>query len=131
MILVLDAGALIAVDRGDREVWSRLRVAFAAGHRVHLPAGVIGQAWRNPSRQALLSRMLKRCEEVVLDGSVARTAGRLCGETGTDDVIDASVALAVAEASDTCSDVVLLTSDTRDLSALLAALSIGARMVSV
>jgi len=75
--------------------------------------------------------MLKGCEEAALDGSAARAAGRLCGETGTDDVIDASVALAVAEASDTCSDVVLLTSDTRDLSVLLAALSIGARMVSV
>lgn len=131
MILVLDAGALIAVDRGDREVGSRLRSAFAAGHPVHVPAGVIGQAWRNPSRQALLSRMLKRCEEVVLDGSAARTAGRLCGETGTDDVIDASVALAVAEASDTSSDVVLLTSDTRDLGILLAALGIGARVVMV
>ncbi len=131
MILVLDAGALIAVDRGDREVGSLLRSAFAAGHPVHVPAGAIGQAWRNPSRQALLSRMLKGCEEAALDGSAARAAGRLCGETGTDDVIDASVALAVAEASDTCSDVVLLTSDTRDLSVLLAALSIGARMVSV
>jgi hypothetical protein len=131
MILVLDAGALIAVDRGDREVASRLRSALAAGHAVHVPAGVIGQAWRNPSRQALLSRMLKGCQELVLDGSAARAAGRLCGETGTDDVIDASVALAVAEASDTSSDVVLPTSDTRDLGALLAALSIGVRMVSV
>lgn len=131
MIIVLDAGPLIAVDRGDREVGSRLRYAFAAGHPVHVPTAAIGQAWRNPSRQALLSRMLKGCEEVVLDGSAARAAGRLCGETGTDDVIDASVALAVAEASDTCRDVVLLTSDTRDLSVLLAALSIGARMVSV
>jgi hypothetical protein len=75
--------------------------------------------------------MLKRCEEVVLDGSAARAAGRLCGETGTADVIDASVALAVAEASDTGSDVVLLTSDTRDLGMLLAALSVGARVVMV
>jgi glutamine amidotransferase PdxT len=75
--------------------------------------------------------MLNRCEEVVLDGSAARAAGRLCGETGTADVIDASVALAVAEASDTCSEVVLLTSDTRDLTTLLAALSVGARVVSL
>ena len=131
MILVLDAGALIAVDRGDREVWSRLRAAFAGGHQVYVPAGVIGQAWRNPSRQAQLSRMLKRCEEVVLDGSAARAAGRLCGETGTADVIDASVALSVADASDACSDVVLLTSDTRDLKTLLTALSIGARVIAV
>ena len=131
MIFVLDAGALIAVDRGDRDVGSRLRAALAAGHRVLAPAGVIGQAWRNPSRQAQLSRMLKRCEEVVLDGSAARASGQLCGKAGTADVIDASVALAVADALNTDSDVVLLTSDTRDLGILLATLSVGARVVGV
>ena len=133
MILVLDAGALIAVDRGDRDVGSRLRSAFAAGHPVHVPAGVIGQAWRNPSRQAQLSRVLKRCEEVVLDGSAARASGQLCGKAGTSDVIDASVAVAVAvaEADRRDGDVVLVTSDTRDLGMLLAVLDIGARMVSV
>ena len=125
MILVLDTGALIAVDRGDRDVWSRLRVAFAAGHRVHVPAGV------NPDRQALLSRMLKRCEEAVLDGSAARAAGQLCGKVGTSDVIDASVAVAVAEANRGDDDVVLLTSDSRDLSILLTALITGARVVGV
>ncbi len=47
------------------------------------------------------------------------------------DVIDASVAVAVAEANRRDDDVVLLTSDTRDLGILLAALSIGARVVKV
>ena len=75
--------------------------------------------------------MLKGCEEVVLDGSAARATGRLCGETGKVDVIDASVALAAAAASSSCSDVVLLTSDSRDLNILLAALSIGTRVVNV
>lgn len=131
MILVLDAGALIAVDRGDREVGSRLRAALAAGHPVHVPAGVIGQAWRNPSRQAQLSRMLKRCDEVVLDGSAARASGQLCGKAGTSDVIDASVAVTVAKAKRRDDNVVLLTSDTRDLGILLATLSVGACMVSV
>ena len=131
MILVLDAGALIAVDRGDRDVGSRLRSAFAAGHPVHVPAGVIGQAWRNPSRQAQMSRMLKRCEEVVLDGSAARASGQLCGKAGTSDVIDASVAVAVAKAKRRDDNVVLVTSDTRDLGMLLAALSVGVRMVKV
>ena len=131
MILVLDTGALIQVDRGNRHTLSAIDAALDRGERVLVPAGAIGQAWRNPSRQVLLSRMLKRCAEVVLDGSEARASGQLCGKAGTADIIDASVAVAVAEANRRDDDVVLLTSDTRDLSVLLAALSIGARMVSV
>ena len=131
MILVLDTGALIQVDRGDRHTLSTIDTALDRDELVLVPAGVIGQAWRNPSRQAQLSRMLKRCEEVVLDGSAARASGQLCGKAGTADVIDASVALAVADALNTDSDVVLLTSDTRDLGILLATLSVGARVVGV
>ena len=58
MTLVLDAGALIQVDRGNQEVLSALKVAFDKGESVDVPTGVIGQAWRNPDRQALLSRAL-------------------------------------------------------------------------
>lgn len=131
MILVLDTGALIQVDRGNRHTLSTIDAALDRGERVLVPAGAIGQAWRNPSRQALLSRMLKRCEEVVLDGSAARASGQLCGKAGTADVIDASVAVAVAEANRRDADVVLLTSDTRDLSILLAVMTTGARVVNV
>lgn len=131
MILVLDTGALIQVDRGDRHTLSTIDTALDRDELVLVPAGVIGQAWRNPSRQAQLSRMLKRCEEVVLDGSAARASGRLCGAAGTSDVIDASVAVAVAEAKRRDGDVVLVTSDTRDLGMLLAVLNIGARAVGV
>ena len=99
MILVLDTGALIQVDRGNRHTLSTIDAALDRDERVLVPAGAIGQAWRNPSRQALLSRMLKRCEEVVLDGSATRAAGQLCGKAGTADVIDASVAVAVGEAT--------------------------------
>lgn len=61
----------------------------------------------------------------------ARASGQLCGKAGTADVIDASVAVAVAEANRRDADVVLLTSDTRDLSILLAVLTTGARVVNV
>ena len=131
MTFVLDTGALIQVDRGNRHILSMIETAFDRGERVHVPAGVIGQAWRNPSRQARLSRILKRCDEVPLDGYAARSAGQLCGKTGTDDVIDASVAVAVAEVAQIDRDVVLLTSDSPDLNILLAELRIGARVVDV
>ena len=84
---VLDAGALIAVDRGDRDVLAMLRSAFDNGYSVLAPAGVIGQVWRDSNRQVVPARTLKRCDEVPLDGSMARVAGQLCSRTGTSDVI--------------------------------------------
>lgn len=83
MSIVLDAGALIALDLGDRETWSRLRTAFRNGDRVRAPAGVVGRAWRNPNRHVLLSRALKQCDEVPLDGTTARASGWLYGHTDT------------------------------------------------
>ncbi|MCY4368542.1 MAG: hypothetical protein OXF41_03760 [bacterium] len=131
MTIVLDTGALIALDRGDRDTWSRLRTAFQNGDRVRVPAGVVGQAWRHPHRQVLLSRALKQSDEVPLDGSTARASGRLCGQTDTADVIDASVAVTVANSINRGAEVVLLTSDRRDLQTLLSALSASARVVDV
>ena len=131
MTLVLDTGALIQVDRGNRHVLSMIEAAFDRGEAVRVPAGVIGQAWRDASRQALLSRSLNRCDEVTLDGSAARASGQLCGRTDTSDVIDASAAVAVLEASHRDVDVALLTSDSRDMNVLLSAPSIRARVIDV
>ena len=77
---VLDAGALIALERGDREVVSILKTAFRNGYSLLVPAGVIGQVWRAPNRQVILSKTLKLCDEVPLDGPIARSSGRLCGQ---------------------------------------------------
>jgi hypothetical protein len=89
--LVLDAGALIAVDRADRRV---IRLLELAGE-VHVPAGALAQAWRNPARQVRLARVMRADDVVVhaLDDETARAAGQLCAATGTSDVIDASVVL--------------------------------------
>ena len=120
--LVLDSGALIALDRNDRATWAILRVACDEGDSIRVPAGAIAQAWRDGSRQVLLGRALKYCEEIALDGPVARAAGLLCGRTGTADVIDASVAVAAA-GSARYDGVAVVTSDPQDVSALLAALN--------
>lgn len=131
MTIVLDAGALIAIDRGSRDLLSRLRAAVANGDRIRTPAGVIGQVWRDGGRQTLLSLALNRCEEIPLDGRTARSAGQLCGRAGTRDVIDASVALAVGDSRRRDSEVVLLTSDADDLRTLLSALNTVALIVEV
>lgn len=96
MSLILDAGALIAVERGDRDTATVIEVARREQHSVTVPAGVVGQAWRGGSRQARLARLLNARDVLIepLTDASARSAGVLCGTAGTDDVIDASVVLA-------------------------------------
>lgn len=106
--LILDAGALIAFERLDRRVVRLLELA----EEVHIPAGVVGQVWRNPVQQVRLVRLLSTAEVEVHDLGleVAKAAGRLCGATGTADVVDASVVLLGRQ-----HDGVVLTSDSGDL----------------
>lgn len=96
MSLILDAGALIAVERGDRDTATVIEVARREQRSVTVPAGVVGQAWRGGSRQARLARLLNARDVLIepLTDASARSAGVLCGTAGTDDVIDASVVLA-------------------------------------
>lgn len=93
--LTLDAGALIALERNDRRVVALLRRALQNGQAIAVPAGVVGQVWRDGRRQARLARLLasKEVEVESLDDRRAREAGQLCGARGTADVIDASVVL--------------------------------------
>ena len=128
--LVLDAGALIALDRNDRSVWAMLRNAADDSAQVSVPAGVIAQAWRDGSRQALLARALAHCDEVPLEGSLARATGLLCGRTDTADIVDASVALVAAARSQTV-PTALVTSDPVDLRHLLQTLGASVRLVAI
>lgn len=93
--LTLDAGALIAFERNERTVVAIIARAIAGGMRLAVPAGVVGQVWRDGRKQVRLARLLaSRAVEVeVLDDARARAAGQLCGVTGTQDVVDASVVL--------------------------------------
>ena len=106
--VVLDAGALIAVDRADRRVIRLLELA----DDIHVPAGALAQAWRNPARQVRLVRAVASEGIVVhsLDGVSARAAGQLCAATATSDVADASVVLLARIV-----DGVTVTSDADDL----------------
>jgi hypothetical protein len=93
--LTLDAGALIAVERNVRSVIALLERARGHGLSLAIPAGALGQVWRDGGRQVRLARLLatEEVEIEALDDLRARTAGQLCGVTRTDDVIDASVVL--------------------------------------
>ena len=117
--LTLDASALIAFERNDRTVVAI--IARAQQNKVPLaaPAGVVGQVWRDGSRQVRLARLLGSdlVEVVSLDDERARAAGQLCGIAGTPDVIDASVVLCARERGHG-----VLTSDVEDLERLDASL---------
>lgn len=128
--LILDTGALIALDRGDHDTWALLREALEAEGLVHVPTGAIGQAWRDGRRQVLLIKALANCEEVTLDGAAARAAGVLCRRSGSADVIDASVAVA-AEGLARYSEVVVLTSDPEDIALLASTLNGQVKVVGV
>ncbi len=56
--LTLDAGALIAFDRNDRKLVALLKRALEFGHSFAVPAGVVGQAWRD-------GRLAKRVSSAV------------------------------------------------------------------
>ncbi len=93
--VTLDTGALIAIELGHPRIQALIDEAFVAGATVAVPAGVLAQAWRGSSRQAVLARFLRLpiVEVVPLDEPGARAAGVLCGRAGTHDVVDASVVL--------------------------------------
>ena len=128
--LVLDTGALIALDRNDHFAWTTLRDAITADDNIRVPSGAIAQAWRDGARQVLLARALAHCDEVAFAGSFARASGLLCGRAATSDVIDASVALTVAGAAH-ADTVAVLTSDADDIRHLLSVLNVDAHVVEI
>ena len=94
MTLVLDAGALIAMERGDRDTAAVIEVARQERRAVVVPAGVVGQVWRGGG-QVRVARLLNARDVQVepLTDASARAAGVLCGQAGTADVIDASIVI--------------------------------------
>lgn len=122
--LVLDAGALIAIDRDDRDVHKTVRDAHRMGVQVLTNSMAVAQVWRDSKgRQAELAKVLRgvRVQSVTPDDG--RRAGELLEAAGLSDAIDASVAL-LAETGDR-----VLTSDPGDLRALCEAA--GNRVVVV
>lgn len=115
MTLILDSGALIALDRGERAMWVRMKAAALAADVPVTHAGVLGQVWRGGPRQARLSRALAGLDVRPLDEPLGRLAGQLLAVSGHSDVIDAAVALLAHDGDE------IVTSDVADLTALSAA----------
>src|ERR1700760_4278637 len=110
--VTLDAGALIALDRGDKRMIALLDRALAQRRGFRVPAGVVGQAWRNGKVQISLAMFLRshEVEVVALDHHLPRSCGELCAATGTSDIIDASVVIVARKRRDP-----IVTSNPNDL----------------
>jgi rRNA-processing protein FCF1 len=113
--VVLDTGALIAIERGDGKMSALLEASLKSPLRFFLPTPVLAQAWRDGSRQSRLARFLRTpsVEMLPLTEARAKAAGVLCGLSGTGDVVDAAVVIAAREHR--CG---VITGDTADLAAL-------------
>jgi hypothetical protein len=114
--LILDSGALVAVDRDDRAMVARLRAARQHGLELRSNAMVIAQVWRDRhGRQANLARLLRAVDVRAVTEQDGREAGVLQAAAGTADSIDATVVLLAAPGDR------ILTSGPGDLSRLAEA----------
>lgn len=125
MTLVLDTGALIGIDRGDRVVLAQLWIADRDRTAVVTSAAVAAQAWRSGARQANLARTLGGVAIAALSEQTYRPVGELLAASGTADVTDAHVAT-LTHSGDT-----VLTSDPEDIRALLRTRGVRANVIQV
>jgi PIN domain nuclease of toxin-antitoxin system len=123
--VVLDAGALIAIDKRDRAVGAMLRVLQRDDVPVVTSAAVVAQAWRDPRRQVNLARVLTGVDIAALDDVAAKKVGELLRVNGTSALADAHVALLVQPQER------VLTSDEADIKALLRTRRVKAVIVRV
>jgi hypothetical protein len=123
-MLILDAGAFLAVERLDRSVVALIKRERLAGRAPLTSGGVVAQVWRRGSgRQAPLARLLAGVEIVPIDAELGRQAGVLLALTGGSDAIDASVICLAADGDE------ILTSDVTDLRPLAEAADVHVDLI--
>lgn len=113
--LVLDAGALIALERGDRQVRALVKVGDAAG-KVIVPASALAQVWRGGPRSARLALMIKLADVDALDESRAKEIGVRLARSGAKDITDCHVVCCALDRL-----AIVATSDSSDIEALVTA----------
>jgi predicted nucleic acid-binding protein len=112
--LTLDAGALIAYERGQERIRKILEVGYERGFVPTIPAIALAEVWRGDAKDARVARLLKACSIELLDEAVARRAGSLRRATPGASAVDACIAVGVRRRGDA-----IATSDPHDMRALL------------
>jgi hypothetical protein len=124
--VVLDAGAFVAVERGDRDVIAIVKRERLAERAPLTSGGVVGQVWRGGhGRQAVLARLLAGVDVEPIDDEAGRRIGVLLAASGTTDVIDVAVVLLADDGDD------ILTADPDDLRALAQAAGRHVELIKV
>jgi hypothetical protein len=113
--LILDAGFLISVDRGERTAQEFLTAALVHETPLTTTHPVVAQVWRDGVRQARLARFLQSVVVVAFDDGP--DVGNLLARSGTSDVVDAHLVVVAVRRSEP-----ILTGDMHDLESLAAAL---------
>jgi hypothetical protein len=121
---ILDAGALIAIDKRDRRVGAMLQLLQLRGIALWTSSAAVAQVWRDGKKQANLARALAGIDVRALAPPDDRHTGELLGSAHATDVVDAHVALLATDDDD------VLTSDPADLRRLLDARGVDARIVT-
>ncbi len=119
--VVLDAGGLIAFERGQRSVVALLTRAQETAADITVPSTALAQTIRRPERQVRLARLLRSPSTLVvpLDRADAVGIGRLLAASGTADIVDAHVVLCARRAGQR-----VVTSDPEDIQHLDPALEV-------
>jgi len=115
--LVLDAGAFIAAERWDRHFTELIAAATAEGAAILIPAPVIAEVWRTPSRPRSKTVVELVDEIIALDAVLARRVGALIGIAGSTQIVDGSVAQIAIQAKPS----IVVTADPADIASLLKA----------
>lgn len=113
--ITLDAGGLIAFERGNRQIIALLARAAETAARITLPATVLAQVVRRPQRQVALVRLARQptTDVIALDRVDATHVGRLLAASSTTDIVDAHVVVCANRAGQR-----VVTSDPHDLTRL-------------
>ena len=125
-MLILDAGAFVAAERGNREILARVKRERQLGHPPVTNGAVIAQVWRGGrGRQAPLAQLLAGSDVAPVDHLLGKRAGMLLARTGAADAIDASVVCLAQDGDD------ILTSDPGDLLDLVRTAGVHVEVIPV
>lgn len=126
--VILDAGGILALSRGNGDARAAVARARIEGFVVVIPTPVLAEVHRGGRDRAQIDRVVNKVDALLpTSEDVARRAGELLGASGTDDPVDAIV---VAEALAAVPSVII-TGDADDIRRLLLTQSDGPRVAVV
>jgi hypothetical protein len=125
-MMILDAGAFLAVEQGSPDVVALIKRERLAGRTPLTCGGVVAQVWRGGrGRQVPLARLMAGVNVVPIDDRLGRRAGVLLGRAERSDAVDAAVVCLAADGDD------ILTSDPGDLRTLAQAGDLHVELIPV